>query len=69
MTPPKDTTSTEDLILERIKSMATDLRKLSDDMINVRVDISALRVKSSVWGALAGLLPALGVLLYMVLSK
>jgi hypothetical protein len=39
-----------------------------EDISKVRVDVAMLKIKSGLWGGLAGLIPAILALLYFVLS-
>ena len=50
-------TEFEQLLLDKIRSIESGLAELSKDVINVRVAVAKLTVKSGIWGALAGLIP------------
>ena len=52
--------------LERISDCHEAQRKI---MQQIQVEIAMLKVKSSVWGGIAGLIPALGLLIYYIIKN
>lgn len=45
---------------ERLNRIEQKLDKVADDLTIVRENVAALNVKAGIWGAVAGLLAALG---------
>ncbi len=45
--------------LDRLKPIQTDLT-------NIKVAIENLKVKSGIWGAIAGIIPSMGVIVYLI---
>lgn len=41
-------------------------RDLARELSKIRVEIASLKIKAGAWGAMAGILPAIGVLIYWV---
>lgn len=52
--------------LERLSKVCDDIRKQQE---RIRIDIATLKVKSGVWGAIAGLIPSGLVLIYILLRS
>ena len=70
MSPPSDSNGWREyqrLVLDKLESLEEHGRALDEKVTKLRVEVAALKVKSGLWGALAGLLPAIGILLYTVL--
>jgi len=66
----------QDMILAEMKELRDDIRTLwgeikdmREESVPLRVEVERLKVKSGVWGALAGLLPAVGVVIWMLLKN
>lgn len=41
----------------------------NDDISSLKVEVAMLKVKAGLWGALAGLVPAIGAILYMLAAR
>jgi len=52
--------------LERLNDCYEEQQKI---MQRIQVEIAMLKVKSSVWGGLAGLIPSLGLLIYYIIKN
>ncbi len=55
------------LILSELERMNRNMESLRDDVEGLRREVSMLKVKSGVWGAIAGAVPATLVLFYLLL--
>jgi hypothetical protein len=60
------------MVLDKLEVQGDDIAKLRTELKEFRIvmaeDISSLKVKSGVWGFAAGLLPALGAIMFMLLK-
>ena len=45
-------------VMERLQSLREDVKALDGKVDEVRLDMAGLKVKASVWGAIAGAIPA-----------
>ena len=54
-------------VLKELESNETDHKAIMDELNKIRVEIATLKVKSGVWGAVAGLIPAALFLLFLLL--
>jgi hypothetical protein len=52
--------------LERLNDCYEEQQKL---LQQIQVEIGMLKVKSSIWGGIAGLIPSLGVLVYFIVKN
>ncbi len=52
--------------LERLNDCYEEQQKI---MQQIQVEIAMLKVKSSVWGGIAGLIPSLGLLIYYIIKN
>ena len=52
--------------LERLNDCYESQTKLIQ---SIQIEIAMLKVKSSVWGGIAGLIPALGLLIYYIIKQ
>ena len=52
-----------------LKDIDRKLDKLADDVVQLRVDVGALKIKSGIWGLMGGLIPAIGATLMYLISK
>ena len=52
-----------------IRSIASKVDKIVDDLTSLKIDVGALKVKSGVWGLMGGMIPAIGVALMYLVSK
>lgn len=74
--PPNGWSRFERVIVYRLDKLdqdlvgvRTEISKLRDDEISkLKIELAMLKVKSGVWGAAAGFLPAALVVIYLVLS-
>lgn len=55
------------LVLRKLDAHREDLRDLRKDLAICRTDIAGLKIKSGVWGAMAGLIPVVAALLWFAL--
>ncbi len=46
------------LVLQKLQDHETLLKDINEALIQVRVEIAMLKVKSGVWGAMAGAVPS-----------
>ena len=56
------------LVLAKLDDHGKDIGKIREDTARMRVEVGALKVRSGIWGALAGVIPALGVAIFWLLS-
>lgn len=56
-------------VLQELKRLSESNELQTTELSEIRVEIATLKVKSGVWGAAAGAIPSVLVLLYMILSK
>lgn len=49
----------EKLVLGELDSLKTRLDGVDEKLVLVRIDVAQLKVKAGMWGAAAGLIPAL----------
>ena len=47
----------EELIVIKLETFEKDLKALDEKVTLCRVDIAGLKVKSGIWGAIAGMIP------------
>jgi len=71
MAPPKDNSWNvwRLLVLDKLDENAKDHAQLSGDVQTIKVEIAKLKIKSSLWDAAAGMLPALVVLIWQLLER
>ena len=48
----------EKLVLSRINAIEHDIQTLDEKLTMLRIDVAQLKVKAGVWGAAAGMIPA-----------
>lgn len=48
----------EDLIVYRLDELKDDTKRIEDKVEALLIDVAMLKVKSGIWGAVAGLIPA-----------
>jgi len=70
---PKDNNNSWDawrrLVLDKLDQNSADHKAIVEDMHRIQLDIARLKIKSSLWGAAAGMLPALAVLIWQLLGR
>lgn len=55
--------------LEALKTQLTDERiHLGSQIADLKVQVATLQVKSGLWGGAAGLIPAIGALIYLAIK-
>lgn len=54
---------------ELLREMHSDIKEIKKDFIELRIDVEKMKVKSGVWGLLAGLIPAIGLAVMFLMSK
>ena len=64
MKPPS-----EDLLLYRLDEMTQQLRDLRAGQQELREAVAGLRVRSGLWGAVSGAVPAIAALLWWLLKR
>ncbi len=52
---------------ELIQGLMSDIKKIKEDLGEVKVSLAGLKVKSGIWGLVAGSLPVAGLILMYVL--
>ena len=67
MTTPDGWTRYEVHVLEELKRLSASTDRIEGEIVVIHEEVASLRVKSGVWGAIAGLIPAAGILLYVAL--
>ncbi len=58
----------QEYILQELKRLGEVIDKFDGKLDKINVAIAVLRVKSGIWGAIAGLIPASIVILYLILK-
>ena len=58
----------ENYILKELKRLGDVVKEFNGKLDDINVAIGVLKVKSGVWGAIAGLVPASIVILYLILK-
>lgn len=49
----------EKLVLTRLDQLETRIESIDEKLVLVRIDVAQLKVKAGIWGAAAGMIPAL----------
>jgi hypothetical protein len=49
----------EKLVLDKLDGLNGRMNTLEDSLVLVRIDVAKLKVKAGIWGATAGMIPAL----------
>tara|TARA_R100001082_G_scaffold83576_1_gene50321 strand:+ start:534 stop:746 length:213 start_codon:yes stop_codon:yes gene_type:complete len=53
------------LVIDKLDSHDSDFKTIEDKLTSIQVEIATLKVKASIWGGLAGLIPVvLGIVLF-----
>ncbi len=58
----------EKMVMSKLDSLDRGLLDMQEQLVLVRVDVATLKVKSGVWGAAAGLIPAAITVAFVILS-
>lgn len=56
-------------VLAELERLNDCQEKIETDVKQISVDIAMLQVKAGVWGAIAGLIPSVLVLIYVLIKK
>jgi len=56
-------------VLEELKRLNGNMDKMNADITEISKEISALKVKSGVWGFIAGAIPAILALVILLIRK
>lgn len=59
MNEPQGWSAYEKMVLNRLDELERDIRQLDDKVTLLRIDVAQLKVKAGMWGAVAGMVPAL----------
>lgn len=54
-------------VLQELKRLGASIDGISEKLTIMRLDITKLNMKSGIWGAVAGMLPAIAILLFILL--
>lgn len=65
---PSDWPTYEKLVLGKLNDLTDQVEKLDEKVTATRIDIATLKVKSGLWGAVAGVLPAAGVVAFVLVK-
>lgn len=47
------------MVLRQLEQLDDDIKSLESQVIRLRIDVAQLKVKAGMWGAVAGMVPAL----------
>lgn len=64
MTADNDWPEFKRLVLDKLDTQHHDLKRLSEQLLAVQLQLASLKVRASAWGAAAGMLPAIAAVLY-----
>ena len=56
-------------VLLELEENSKQMKNIYESLNNVKIEIAKLKVKSGVWGALAGAIPASIILIYMYVKN
>ncbi len=57
------------LVLEELKTSKESRKEIKICLTNIKVEIAKLKVKSGIWGAIAGAIPATVILIFWLLKN
>lgn len=57
------------LVMHQLKANAEDIKKVEGELQKLSIDIAVLKYKAGVWGLLAGVIPAVGLLIWDFLKS
>jgi len=49
----------EKLVMDTLENLETDVTDLREEIVLLRIDVAQLKIKAGIWGAIAGMIPAL----------
>lgn len=49
----------EKMVINRLDELEGDIRALDEKVTLLRIDVAQLKIKAGMWGAIAGMVPAL----------
>lgn len=58
----------EKLVLDKLETLESRIDHIDETLILVRIDVAKLKVKAGMWGAVAGMVPALVTALVALMS-
>ena len=56
-------------VLKELERQDQFMKDLANKVNKIEIQIATLKAKSGIWGALAGMIPAVGTILYWLLTK
>lgn len=59
----------KELILSDLKELKVDQKTMLVDIVTIKTEMATLKVKSGIWGALAGLIPVILFLMGWIVLK
>ena len=59
----------KNVVLRELKDIRTEQKETRSDVVNVRLDISRLQIKSGVWGAIGGAIPVVVLIAFEIISR
>lgn len=59
----------EKLVLDKLDSLDSRMTALENQQVLTRIDVAMLKVKSGMWGALAGAVPAIAAVMFVLLNN
>ena len=66
---PSDWSQWEKYVVEQLKSHEEDHDEIQKALVQIRIDIAMLKVKSGIWGAIGASIPIIGMVLFEFLMK
>jgi hypothetical protein len=57
------------MVLDEIRDVKRQIAHLRNDLTMIRVDVSALKVKATIWGLIGGAIPVTGMLVFWLLRN
>jgi hypothetical protein len=59
----------EKLVLGELNDLKAELAQVEQQLVLMRIDIATLKVKSGLWGAVAGAIPALVAIVVVLVTQ
>jgi hypothetical protein len=56
-------------VLKELERLNTSYESLRDDIVKIKQEIATLKVQAGIWGAIAGAMPVIAMILYKVISN
>ena len=54
------------LVMNELEDLGSKFDKMQEDITTMREEVASLKVKSGIWGAIAGLIPTVILLVYFL---